>query len=48
MTPYEPGKVIKLTITSDNPMPFSVTSSELDNGLAQLNQVLLHIENGLF
>lgn len=38
MTPYEPGKVITLTITSDNPMPFSVTSSELDNGLAQLNQ----------
>jgi hypothetical protein len=38
MTPYEPGKVITMTITSDNPMPFSVTSSDLDNGLAQLNQ----------
>jgi len=31
--PYEPGKVITMTITSDNPMPFSVMSSEL-GGLA--------------
>jgi hypothetical protein len=33
MTPYEPGKVITMTITSDNPMPFSVMSYEL-GGLA--------------